>query len=48
MTILKRLKSNKAPGNDSVVNEFLNMVAMRLLKIMIFEEVKYIATLGRP
>ena len=29
-TILKGLKNNKAPGADSVINEFLNMVALRL------------------
>ena len=29
-TVLKGLKNNKAPGADSVVMSFLNMVALRL------------------
>jgi len=28
--LLKGLKNNKAPASDSVVNEFLNMVVMKL------------------
>ena len=32
-TVLKRLKNNKAPGADSVVNEFLNVVAKCGLEI---------------
>ena len=54
-TVLKGLKNNKAPGADSVINEFLKYggseVRNKLLKIMnmIFEKgVKYLMILGKP
>ena len=53
-TVLKGLKNNKAPGVDSMINEFLKYggseVRNKLLKIMnmIFEKGKYPIILGKP
>ena len=53
MTVLKGLKNNKAPGADSVVNEFLkygdSKVRNKLLKIIniIFKKGEYLVILGK-
>ena len=54
MTVLKGLKNDKAPGADSVINDFLkygdSKVTNKLLKIMnmIFEKGEYLTILGKP
>ena len=54
VTVLKGFKNNKAPGADSVVNEFLKYggseVRNKLLKItnMILKKGKYLTILGKP
>ena len=53
-TVLKGLKNNKAPGADSMINEFLKCggseVRNKLLKIMnmIFEKGEVTMILGKP
>ena len=53
-TVLKGLKNIKAPGADSIANEFLKYggseVRNKLLKIMniVFEKRKYVMILGKP
>ena len=50
-TVLKGLKNNKAPGADSVINEFLKYeFRNKLLKIMnmIFEKGKSLMILRKP
>ena len=53
-TVLEGLKNSKAPGADSMINEFLKYggseVRNKLLKIMnmIFEKGEYPMILGKP
>ena len=54
VTVLKGLKNDKAPGADSVINDFLkygdSKVTNMLLKIMnmIFEKGEYLTILRKP
>ena len=52
--VIKGLQNNKTPGADSVVNDFLNIVTLRLevrywrLRIWLLEKGKYLPILGKP